>query len=172
MLVVALWSRFTFSLTATAAHATSLALPMFVAVDQEGGSVVRLKQDAVVLPSAMALGAADDPALARRVGQALGRDLLAWGFNMNLAPVLDVSSNPKNPVIGVRSFGGDPVRVGDVGVGYINGLGDVGVVAVAKHFPGHGDTDTDSHYALPVLEHVRVGFAGDDDRAHRLAEDC
>ncbi len=148
--------RVTVSLTATAAHATSLALPMFVAVDQEGGSVVRLKQDAVVLPSAMALGAADDPALARRVGQALGRDLLAWGFNMNLAPVLDVSSNPKNPVIGVRSFGGDPVRVGDVGVGYINGLGDVGVVAVAKHFPGHGDTDTDSHYALPVLEHDRA----------------
>ena len=131
-------------------------LPMFVAVDQEGGSVVRLKTQAAILPSAMALGATDDPALARRVGQALGRDLLAWGFNMNLAPVLDVSSNPKNPVIGVRSFGGDPVRVGEVGVGYIDGLTDVGVVAVAKHFPGHGDTDTDSHYALPVLLHDRA----------------
>jgi len=135
---------------------TNGALPMFVAVDQEGGSVVRLKTDAVILPSAMALGATDDPVLARRVGQALGRDLLAWGFNMNLAPVLDVSSNPKNPVIGVRSFGGDPVRVGEVGVGYITGLTDVGVVAVAKHFPGHGDTDTDSHYALPVLMHDRA----------------
>ncbi|HEY1097565.1 MAG TPA: glycoside hydrolase family 3 protein [Myxococcota bacterium] len=131
-------------------------LPMFVAVDQEGGSVVRLKDDAVVLPSAMALGAADDPQLARTLGQVLGRDLLAWGFNMNLAPVLDVSSNPKNPVIGVRSFGGDPQRVGEVGVGYINGLVDVGVVPVAKHFPGHGDTDTDSHYALPVLQHDRA----------------
>ncbi len=131
-------------------------LPMFVAVDQEGGSVVRLKTQAVILPSAMALGATDDAALARRVGQTLGRDLLAWGFNMNLAPVLDVSSNPKNPVIGVRSFGGDPVRVGEIGVGYIDGLTDVGVIAVAKHFPGHGDTDTDSHYALPVLLHDRA----------------
>ncbi len=131
-------------------------LPMFVAVDQEGGNVVRLKTQAVILPSAMALGAADDPLLARRVGQALGRDLVAWGFNMNLAPVLDVSSNPKNPVIGIRSFGGDPVRVGDIGAGYIAGLGDVGVVAVAKHFPGHGDTDTDSHYAMPVLQHDRA----------------
>jgi beta-N-acetylhexosaminidase len=131
-------------------------LPMFVAVDQEGGNVVRLKTQAVILPSAMALGAADDPLLARRVGQALGRDLVAWGFNMNLAPVLDVSSNPKNPVIGIRSFGGDPVRVGEIGAGYIAGLGDAGVVAVAKHFPGHGDTDTDSHYAMPVLQHDRA----------------
>ncbi len=129
------------------------AVPMFVAVDQEGGSVVRLKSDAVILPSAMALGAADDPELAYRVGRALGEDLVMWGFNMNLAPVLDVNSNPKNPVIGVRSFGGDPNRVADIGVGYITGLQDAGVVAVAKHFPGHGDTDTDSHYALPVLQH-------------------
>jgi beta-N-acetylhexosaminidase len=128
-------------------------VPMFVSVDQEGGSVVRLKKDAVILPSPMALGAADDPELAYRVGRALGEDLVLWGFNMNLAPVLDVSSNPKNPVIGVRSFGGDPNRVSDIGVGYIEGLGDAGVVAVAKHFPGHGDTDTDSHYALPVLQH-------------------
>jgi beta-N-acetylhexosaminidase len=130
-------------------------IPMFVAVDQEGGSVVRLKADAVVLPSAMALGAADDRELAHRVGLALGRDLRLWGFNMNLAPVLDVSSNPKNPVIGVRSFGGYPDRVGDIGVGYIDGLSEAGVIAVAKHFPGHGDTDTDSHYALPVLQHGR-----------------
>ena len=130
-------------------------IPMFVSVDQEGGSVVRLKADAVALPSAMALGAADDRDLAHRVGLALGRDLRLWGFNMNLAPVLDVSSNPNNPVIGVRSFGGDPDRVGDIGVGYIDGLSEAGVIAVAKHFPGHGDTDTDSHYDLPVLMHDR-----------------
>jgi beta-N-acetylhexosaminidase len=132
------------------------AVPMFVSVDQEGGSVVRLKRDAVVLPSAMALGAADDPELARRVGRQLGEDLRWWGFNMNLAPVLDVNSNPKNPVIGVRSFGGDPVRVGEIGVGYVEGLSEAGVVAVAKHFPGHGDTDVDSHYAMPVLHHDRA----------------
>jgi beta-N-acetylhexosaminidase len=131
-------------------------LPMFVSVDQEGGSVVRLKRDAVVLPSAMALGAADDPELARRVGRQLGEDLRWWGFNMNLAPVLDVNSNPKNPVIGIRSFGGDPNRVGEIGVGYVEGLSEAGVVAVAKHFPGHGDTDVDSHYAMPVLHHDRA----------------
>ena len=130
-------------------------VPMFVSVDQEGGSVVRLKRDAVVLPSAMALGATDDPELARRVGRQLGEDLRWWGFNMNLAPVLDVNSNPKNPVIGVRSYGGDPNRVGEIGVGYVAGLSEAGIVAVAKHFPGHGDTDVDSHYAMPVLHHDR-----------------
>ncbi len=134
----------------------ALVLPPFIAVDQEGGNVVRLKSQAVVLPSAMALGAADDPALAREVGRALGNDLVAWGFNMNLAPVLDVNSNPDNPVIGIRSFGGDPGRVAEIGVGYVQGLRDAGVVAVAKHFPGHGDTDVDSHYGLPVLQHGRA----------------
>ena len=132
------------------------ALPPFIAVDQEGGTVVRLKSQAAVLPSAMALGAADDKELAREVGRTLGRDLVAWGFNMNLAPVLDVNSNPRNPVIGIRSFGSDAKRVAEIGVGYAQGLGDAGVVAVAKHFPGHGDTDVDSHYGLPVLRHDRA----------------
>jgi beta-N-acetylhexosaminidase len=131
-------------------------VPPFVAVDQEGGNVVRLKSQAAVLPSAMALGAADDVELARQVGRTLGQDLVSWGFNMNLAPVLDVNSNPRNPVIGIRSFGGDAKRVAEIGVGYARGLGDAGVVAVAKHFPGHGDTDVDSHYGLPVLQHDRA----------------
>lgn len=129
------------------------ALPLFVAVDQEGGNVVRLKQDATILPSAMALGAADDVELARRAGVALGRDLRLLGFNMNLAPVLDVNSNPRNPVIGIRSFGERPDRVAEIGVAYIQGIQSQDVVAVAKHFPGHGDTDADSHYHLPVLRH-------------------
>ena len=132
------------------------ALPPFVAVDQEGGNVVRLKSQAAVLPSAMALGAVDDKELARDVGRTLGKDLVAWGFNMNLAPVLDVNSNPRNPVIGIRSFGSDAKRVAEIGVGYAQGLQDAGVVAVAKHFPGHGDTDVDSHYGLPVLLHDRA----------------
>ena len=134
----------------------SVRIPTFVAVDQEGGNVVRLKNMATVLPTAMALGATDDEVLARQVGRALGRDLVAWGFNMNLAPVLDVNSNPKNPVIGTRSFGADPERVAAIGAGYVRGLVDEGVVAVAKHFPGHGDTDVDSHYGLPVLQHDRA----------------
>ncbi len=130
-------------------------IPMFVSVDQEGGTVVRLKRDALILPSAMALGAARDPALAERAGAMLGRDLRAIGFNMNLAPVLDVNSNPKNPVIGIRSFSSDPAVVADIGVAFMRGMQREGVLAVAKHFPGHGDTDTDSHYHLPVLMHDR-----------------
>lgn len=128
-------------------------VPMFVAVDQEGGNVVRLKKDATILPSAMALGAAADPELARRAGASLGRDLKLLGFNMNLAPVLDVNSNPANPVIGIRSFGESPEAVAELGVAFIEGMQSEGVLAVAKHFPGHGDTDADSHYHLPVLTH-------------------
>jgi beta-N-acetylhexosaminidase len=137
-----------------AAHAGGV--PMFIAVDQEGGNVVRVKSGALVLPSAMALGAAADPDLARRAGQALGRDLKALGFNMNLAPVLDVNSNPDNPVIGIRSFGESPAAVADLGVAYIQGMQSEGIIAVAKHFPGHGDTDSDSHYHLPVLPHGKA----------------
>ncbi len=128
-------------------------IPMFVSVDQEGGNVVRLKRHVTVLPSAMALGAADDVALAEEAGAALGRDLSWMGFNMNLAPVLDVNSNPNNPVIGTRSFGEDPAQVGRLGLAYVKGLQSQGVSAVAKHFPGHGDTAADSHHALPVLDH-------------------
>jgi beta-N-acetylhexosaminidase len=131
-------------------------VPMFVAVDQEGGTVVRLKDHATVLPSAMALGAANDVDLARRAGEALGKDLALFGFNMNLAPVLDVNSNPNNPVIGIRSFGEDPHAVAELGVAYVEGLQSAGILAVAKHFPGHGDTDSDSHYHLPVLPHDRA----------------
>ncbi len=131
-------------------------VPMFVAVDQEGGNVVRVKHDATILPSAMALGATGDPSLARRAGEALGRDLRLLGFNMNLAPVLDVNSNPNNPVIGIRSFGESPREVGQLGIAYIQGMQSQGVIPVAKHFPGHGDTDSDSHYHLPVLPHDKA----------------
>jgi beta-N-acetylhexosaminidase len=134
----------------------AIAIPQFVAVDQEGGTVVRLKSQVLVLPSAMALGAADDVELAGSAGAVLGADLAHWGFNMNLAPVLDVNSNPKNPVIGLRAFGGDAERVAALGVAYIEGMLGEGVLPVAKHFPGHGDTDVDSHYGLPALGHDRA----------------
>jgi len=107
-------------------------------------------------PSHMALGATGDPKNARLVAAALGRELLAVGINMDLAPVLDVNSNPRNPVIGTRSFGSDPQRVAAFGVAFIAGLQDVGVMAVGKHFPGHGDTGIDSHVSLPVVAHDRV----------------
>jgi beta-N-acetylhexosaminidase len=128
-------------------------IPIFISVDQEGGNVVRLTTHATVLPSNMALGAAGSDELAERAGRALGRDLRLMGFNMNLAPVLDVNSNPDNPVIGIRSFGGSPELVGRMGTAFTRGMQAEGVSAVAKHFPGHGDTSTDSHFAMPQLSH-------------------
>lgn len=128
-------------------------IPIFVSVDQEGGKVVRLTKKVTILPSNMALGAIDDTELAREAGRALGKDLAILGFNMNLAPVLDVNSNPDNPVIGIRSFGSDPALVARMGVAYVEGLQSAGVSAVAKHFPGHGDTNADSHFATPILQH-------------------
>lgn len=128
-------------------------IPTFVSVDQEGGTVVRLTKKVTIVPSNMALGAIDDTELAQEAGRALGKDLSLMGFNMNLAPVLDVNSNPDNPVIGIRSFGSDPALVARMGVAYVQGLQSAGVAAVAKHFPGHGDTNADSHFATPVLHH-------------------
>jgi beta-N-acetylhexosaminidase len=115
-------------------------IPPFIAVDQEGGNVIRLKERTTLLPSAMALGAARSTALAEASGRAVGADLRLLGFNMNFAPVLDVNSNPANPVIGVRSFGESPELVAEMGSAFVAGLRAAGVAAVAKHFPGHGDT--------------------------------
>ena len=128
-------------------------VPPFLATDQEGGAVVRLKKGALVFPGAMLLGAAGDPGLARKVGTATGRDLSRLGFNVNLAPVMDVNSRADNPVIGIRSFSEDPDVVGILGTAFARGLAEGGVLPVAKHFPGHGDTSVDSHGALPSLPH-------------------
>lgn len=122
-----------------------------IAIDQEGGSVVR----ATTLPqapSAMALGAARDPLLARAVGAAVARGLRHLGINWNFAPVLDVNSNPANPVIGERSFGADPDAVAALAGAWMQGSLDEGVACCVKHFPGHGDTHEDSHHALPVVD--------------------
>jgi beta-N-acetylhexosaminidase len=127
-------------------------VPVFMALDQEGGNVVRVKDGAVVLPGNMALGATRSTVLAYVAGQALAVDLRLLGFNMNLAPVLDVNSNPNNPVIGVRSYGERPELVADLGSWYVRGQQEQGVVAVAKHFPGHGDTYADSHFFMPSID--------------------
>ncbi|WP_281173205.1 glycoside hydrolase family 3 N-terminal domain-containing protein, partial [Deinococcus pimensis] len=116
----------------------------FVAIDQEGGAVLRVL-DAPLSPAPMALGAVGDVALARRVGAATGRALLSLGINWNFAPVLDVNSDPLNPVIGERSFCGDAALVAELGAAWALGLEDAGVLSCAKHFPGHGDTREDSH---------------------------
>lgn len=107
------------------------------------------------LPSAMALGAAGDPALARAAGGVAGRELRALGIHVDFAPVLDVNSHPANPVIGTRAFGDDPAAVSRLGLAFAEGLAAEGVAPVVKHFPGHGDTHLDSHLALPRVDHDR-----------------
>ncbi len=124
---------------------------LVVAVDQEGGGVVRLF-DVPVPPAAMALGHADDPDLTREVAAAAGRGLRSVGINLDFAPVADVNSNPLNPVIADRSFGSSPELVARHVVAFAIGLQSEGVGATLKHFPGHGDTDVDSHLALPTVD--------------------
>jgi beta-N-acetylhexosaminidase len=128
-------------------------VPLFVSVDQEGGLVVRVTEGATIFPGNMAVGATGDSSLARRLAEAEADELLAMGVNMNLAPVVDVNTNPLNPVIGVRAFGSDPALVSQFGVATIDGFQQAGVSAVGKHFPGHGDTAVDSHLDLPLVPH-------------------
>ncbi len=125
---------------------------LLLSIDQEGGIVTRL-QSGTDFPGNMALGATRSTELAESVGHAIGSELHSLGINMNLAPVLDVNNNPDNPVIGVRSFGEDPQLVADLGTAYTKGLQNSGMAATAKHFPGHGDTATDSHLGLPSVPH-------------------
>ncbi len=129
----------------------ALGRDVLVAVDQEGGGVFRTRT-LPFAPSAMNLGASNDPAMAESVGAAVGRGLRSMGFNWNFAPVLDVNNNPGNPVIGDRSFGSDPALVERLGMAWMRGLGSAGVAGCVKHFPGHGDTQTDSHLGLPVVD--------------------
>ena len=127
--------------------------PLLVAVDQEGGSVARLRNGFTRLPPLRVLGERGDAALARELGRVVGSELSAVGVDWDFAPVLDVDTNPNNPVIGERSLGADPARVAELGVAFAAGLVDSGVAACAKHFPGHGDTQQDSHLHLPRLPH-------------------
>ena len=144
-------------------------LPLLVTVDQEGGRVARLREPWTVWPPLRALGRGGSPELARRMGAALAAELAACGIRWDLAPVLDVDTNPKNPVIGDRSFGDDPELVGRLGVAMIGGLQEGGVAACAKHFPGHGDSDVDSHLALPALDHSRSRLEDVELRPFRMA---
>ena len=126
--------------------------PLLFGIDQEGGTVSSFRPErGTLFPGNLALGAVDDPALARAMGWAIGQELIYAGFNLDFAPVLDVASEPDNPIVGVRSFGSSPKAVGTLGAAFARGLKDAGVAAVAKHFPGHGGTITDSHLTLPVV---------------------
>src|SRR5947199_3485537 len=128
--------------------------PLLIAIDQENGIVSRLGEGATIFPGNMALGAIGSEQITHDVAMATGRELKVLGINMNLAPVVDVNNNPANPVIGVRSFGEDPSLVARLGTAMVKGYRAAGILSCLKHFPGHGDTTTDSHLALPVIPYT------------------
>jgi beta-N-acetylhexosaminidase len=129
-------------------------IPLLVSVDGEWGLAMRFP-DVVPFPFAMTLGAIQDDSLIYKMGFEMARQFRLMGIHVNMAPVADVNSNPNNPVIGHRSFGELPGNVARKSVAYMRGLQDGGVMAVGKHFPGHGDTETDSHKTLPFVDHTR-----------------
>ncbi|MEV5561779.1 glycoside hydrolase family 3 N-terminal domain-containing protein [[Kitasatospora] papulosa] len=134
-------------------------LPLLVSTDQEHGIVCRVGEPATLLPGAMALGAGGSRSDARTAGRIAGAELAALGINQNYAPDADVNVNPANPVIGVRSFGSDPESVAGMVAAQVKGYQSAGIASTAKHFPGHGDTSTDSHTGLPVIRHTREQWA-------------
>ncbi|MEG6613531.1 beta-N-acetylhexosaminidase [Pseudoclostridium thermosuccinogenes] len=146
--------------------------PAFISIDQEGGMVTRLTQDCTNMPGAMAVAATGNPDNARIIGEITGRELHALGINVNLAPVMDVNSNPSNPVIGVRSYGDTPDAVSSYGIEMMRGLNSSGVMSVLKHFPGHGDTSVDSHLDLPVIDKPLCELEGTDLMPFKNAVDC
>lgn len=130
-------------------------VPLFVSIDAEWGIGWRYKGQAVAFPRQMMLGALQDNSLIYEMGAEIARHCRAMGIHINFAPVADVNNNPANPVINYRSFGEDPRRVALKAWHYMRGMQDHGLMACAKHFPGHGDTDVDSHRDLPVITHSR-----------------
>lgn len=129
-------------------------VPLMIAIDAEWGVSMRL-DSALRFPWQMTLGAIEDTSLIYDMGVEVARQCKLLGIHINFAPVVDVNSNPKNPIINNRSFGENPEKVGRMGVSYMKGMQDNNVLACAKHFPGHGDTDTDSHKTLPVVNHLK-----------------
>jgi len=129
-------------------------VPLLVAIDGEWGLGMRL-DSTVSFPYQMSLGALNDKQMIYQMGRRVGKDLNRMGIHMNLAPVVDVNNNPANPVISYRSFGENKVDVAEKGIAYMQGMQAEGIIAVAKHFPGHGDTETDSHADLPVIDKSR-----------------
>lgn len=130
---------------------SSSSTPLFISVDQEGGRVARLKKPFTEYPPVCCLGNAGSDDLAYRFGKALARELKSVGINKDYAPVLDVNTNPKNPIIGDRALADRPEQVARLGVSIIRGFKEEGVIPVGKHFPGHGDTLLDSHLDLPYV---------------------
>ncbi len=134
-----------------AAFASEAGIPMFIAADQEGGDITRLVMGTKTCGN-MALGAVGDTQAAYDNAVIMGSELDALGINNDFAPDMDVNNNPANPVVNIRSFSSDPELVSKLGTAYIEGLESEGVISTVKHFPGHGDTDTDSHTGLPLVD--------------------
>ncbi|MDD4833300.1 MAG: glycoside hydrolase family 3 protein [Lutispora sp.] len=130
-------------------------LPLFISVDEEGGSVSRIPKDGVTIPDAKVFGNINDTALTERSGSVVGKQLQASGINLNFAPVLDILSISDNALLKVRAYGKDADRVSSHGISFIKGLTSEGIIAVPKHFPGHGNTTVDSHGSLPVIDITR-----------------
>lgn len=126
-------------------------IPLFISVDEEGGVVSRVPDEFLKLPSSGYIGKFDDENLSYNIGSIIAKELKSLGFNMDFAPVLDIDSNPNNTVIGERAFGNNADIVSKLGIKTMEGLRDGGIIPVVKHFPGHGDTDIDSHYGLPIV---------------------
>lgn len=127
-------------------------IPLFLAIDEEGGRVSRMPKDFLKLPSPKKIGDIDNEDISFEYGRILGNRLGSLGFNMDFAPVLDINSNPKNPVIGDRSFGSTVEPVVDNGLMAMKGIQSKNIISVVKHFPGHGDTKIDSHVDLPIVD--------------------
>ncbi len=140
------------------AHAAARELPLapFVSLDQEGGRVVRVQDPLTPLPTMRSVGDKNDLHLAADVAEVIATEVCALGFNLNYSPVIDVDTNPDNPVIGDRAFSRDPETVARFGGAFVAGHLASGVIPCGKHFPGHGDTDTDSHLTLPTISHDRA----------------
>ena len=126
--------------------------PMLIGIDQEGGRVSRLRPPFTLFPTARRLGEYDRPEVTYQCAAAMAAELTAVGINLNFAPVLDIDTHPANPIIGDRAFGATPQQVIRHALPVISGLQDHGVMACGKHFPGHGDTSTDSHHTLPICD--------------------
>lgn len=126
-------------------------LPLFVAVDEEGGPIVRLPKGSPIFPGPMAIAATKSIANLQAIARATAQELLSLGFNLNFAPVMDVASDPGNPALGVRSFGEDPAQVSSYGSAYIKAFESQGIMATAKHFPGLGSCTKDPHRTLPIV---------------------
>ena len=140
--------------------------PLFISIDQEGGLVQRLTEGFTVWPAPLVITASG---MAETIGATVGTELAAVGINMNLAPVADLETNRANPIIRRRSFGTDPQLVGEATAAYAQGSRGVGVLATLKHFPGHGDTDKDSHTELPIVTHDRARLDAVEIAAFRIA---